>query len=227
MPHMKSREYGGERQGLHVVQWLNGARQAKSTKSYSRVVRIYALLLQLAIKSKEYQPVYAKPELLDKDKKYAEKYTRIITESRGLAEQLNCCLQRYRMHPEIEARLGEGGVYLQWSSSSARSKWGFTIEVDDSRQTIERMPVRFPGLSALITEPRAVLLLLELARSRYVSRVRPCQQCETWFYARLPQAKFCSRACQQSHFRTSEDFKNHKKEYMRKLRQMKKTKSFK
>ena len=64
----------------------------------------------------------------------------------------------------------------------------------------------------------AIKLLGEEGR---LERVRQCRKCKRWFYARVRPQKFCSTACQQSHYRSSEEWKEQRREWMRRYRLLK------
>lgn len=60
-------------------------------------------------------------------------------------------------------------------------------------------------------------ILSELCRGR-IDRFRICRQCTRWFYAVAQHQVSCSEACRKKHASTSEDFKEKRRDYMRKYR---------
>ena len=62
----------------------------------------------------------------------------------------------------------------------------------------------------------AVHSMMELAEEGLLHRVRRCRACKRWFFARFRHQDFCSQACQQKHYRSSDEWKAHRREYMRK-----------
>src|SRR5713226_8485833 len=209
MPHSKvlRREYGAEREAHSLVQWLNGSRNhSDMRRGYLRAAKILGLLVQLDSIADAWRPAYRNPELMESD----ENYRRLFREAYAIADRLNGLLLRYRVTPSVEPRLGEGGVYVRWTAT--KSSKGSVVPIQSFAVT--EPPERD------MDEPSAIQRMLALSRNRYLDRVRTCLACEQWFYARFSHAKFCSRACQQRYFRSSEEFKEHKKRYMRTLRKL-------
>jgi hypothetical protein len=68
---------------------------------------------------------------------------------------------------------------------------------------------------------RAVLALTRLGEQGLLSRIRSCAHCKKWFYARFRHQLYCSPRCQQSHYGLNEQWKAHRREYMRQYRQLK------
>ena len=200
------REYGAEREAHSLIQWLNGSHtHSKTQKSYLRAVKIFDLLLRLDPIADAWRPAYRNPDLMESDKKYFK----LFAEAHAIADRLNDLLLRYRLTPHIEPNLGEGGVYLGWTAT--KSSKGAVVPIPSFRNEAPQ-----PAMD----EPGAIQKMLVLSRNGYLERVRRCGACEQWFYARFSHAKFCSRECQQRYFRSSEDFKEHKKQYMRALRKL-------
>jgi hypothetical protein len=79
--------------------------------------------------------------------------------------------------------------------------------------------VRLRPLQAL-----ALIKLLHLGDKGLLSRVRKCgkRECGEWFYARFEHQRFHSKRCQQEAFRSDPEWKKHRAEYMKQLRQDKK-----
>ena len=63
--------------------------------------------------------------------------------------------------------------------------------------------------------------MLQLVRQGYLNRVRHCELCRKWFYARFRHQTFCGTICQQKHYRSSSEWKAHRSEWMRDYRQLK------
>ena len=60
-------------------------------------------------------------------------------------------------------------------------------------------------------------ILSELCQGR-IDRFRICRQCTRWFYAVAQHQVSCSETCRKKHASTSEDFKEKRRDYMRKYR---------
>jgi len=65
--------------------------------------------------------------------------------------------------------------------------------------------------------------MLQLVRQGYLNRVRSCQGCRTWFYARFGHQTFCGTVCQQKFYRSSPEWMAHRREWMRNYRQLTKS----
>lgn len=69
-------------------------------------------------------------------------------------------------------------------------------------------------------DAEALHMILDLAKMGYLSRLRPCAHCQTWLYAKFRHQNFCSMKCQQKHYTQSEEWKAHRREYMRRYYQL-------
>jgi hypothetical protein len=65
--------------------------------------------------------------------------------------------------------------------------------------------------------------MLQLVRQGYLNRIRSCQECRKWFYARFGHQTFCGTACQQKFYRSSPEWMAHRREWMRNYRQLTKS----
>jgi len=84
-----------------------------------------------------------------------------------------------------------------------------------------RMPRRRPGfpLNPMeVDDGMACQMILELARAGWLNRLRRCQRCHNWLYAKFRHQTFCSTKCQQKHYAQSEEWKAKRREYMREYR---------
>jgi hypothetical protein len=63
----------------------------------------------------------------------------------------------------------------------------------------------------------AVLEVMRLSDRGALLRVRRCSasDCRRWYYGKFPHMRFCSAGCKQRHKTSSEDFKAHRREYMK------------
>jgi hypothetical protein len=65
--------------------------------------------------------------------------------------------------------------------------------------------VRIPGVP--VEEQRAVSAFIQLGESGLLERVRRCNHCEKWIFARFPHQSCCSAYCRERLFRSSEQWK--------------------
>ena len=123
--------------------------------------------------------------LLDLEKVEASKIDRRLNE-------LNRDLRRYRFRPLVapwyEANLHATRWVVHWYSGR-------------------------PGRKALATFG-ALDLIVDLAQAGHLSRLRRCNHCRKWVYAKFRQQVFCSQKCQQKNYTQTEAFKAHRREYM-------------
>jgi hypothetical protein len=61
----------------------------------------------------------------------------------------------------------------------------------------------------------AVYLVLRLAESGLLARVRQCERCGDWFFAKRSIARFCKKTCAKLHWNASEAGRSERRKYMR------------
>lgn len=61
----------------------------------------------------------------------------------------------------------------------------------------------------------AMRTVVWLARIGLLDRVRRCETCRIWFYAQVPKARFHSDECRQAHHRSTPEYQEKNREYMR------------
>lgn len=87
-------------------------------------------------------------------------------------------------------------------------------------QNLRRERYRLP-------EPTAFGYLIRVIERGLLPRIRHCKQCQKWFYARFKHQEFCQTTCQQANYKSSEQWKEHRRGYMRRYRQLTEGKRFK
>jgi hypothetical protein len=95
-----------------------------------------------------------------------------------------------------------------WQGNEVR--WILSWRAASSRR---EKPVR-PGAIRL-DDGGALQMILDLARAGYLKRLRPCVHCGKWVFAKVKHQNFCSKKCQQKHFTQSEEWRAHRRKYMR------------
>jgi hypothetical protein len=68
---------------------------------------------------------------------------------------------------------------------------------------------------------QALNCLIYLAEHGRLERLRECQRCRRWLYARFSHQRFCSTKCQQAYYWASPEWKAHRKQWMRDYRSLK------
>ena len=83
---------------------------------------------------------------------------------------------------------------------------------------------------SLVAEEPAIALfapqvqwVLQLVEYGAILRVRTCEQCTTWYFARFSLQRFCTDSCRGKHFSGSDSFKAHRRKYMREWYHLKKS----
>lgn len=79
--------------------------------------------------------------------------------------------------------------------------------------------LRVHGGVVQLDDGRALQLILDLAKAGYLNRLRRCSHCRSWLYAKFRHQNFCSTKCQQKHYTQSEEWKDHRRKYMRRYYQ--------
>jgi hypothetical protein len=125
--------------------------------------------------------------------------TDLDEELQSLLQPVNKRLSRYKFWAQFEGRITANTLPVLWRSDHR----------DDEYE---------PGL--LLTEHDAVRSLVELAMSGFLRQVRRCLHCNSWFYAKSPQNKFCQTKCQQSHYRMNPEWKASRRVWLRHYRRV-------
>jgi hypothetical protein len=91
------------------------------------------------------------------------------------------------------------------------------LVIDRSRWALNWDPVA-KGMHR--AQSLALYNLFQLAEQRLLDRVRKCARpdCGQWFFARFKHQRFHSEKCQLLVFRSDEQWKEHRRDYMRRLR---------
>jgi len=111
--------------------------------------------------------------------------------------------RRYVLRPEFVR--GKGGKLLFDWEPAHRIKKGDPEYVGTGEE-------RF-----YFTECHAVARIIELCQAGLIEAVRRCP-CGKWFCAKFSHSKFCSTSCQQKIYRSSPEWREHRRNYMRRLR---------
>ena len=125
-----------------------------------------------------------------------EKYDRQMRIEKLRAE-LNAELAQYKFIPFVLTSLGARGLSVAWHRF-----WRF--EMEEPRTPPNKL-----------MEGQYLEMILNLARSGQIRRLRRCSNCGKWLYARFRHQEFCSTKCQQKHYTQTEEWKAHRREYMR------------
>ncbi len=72
-----------------------------------------------------------------------------------------------------------------------------------------------PVIAADTVEGEALLTVVRISQKGVLNRLKKCPRCGKWFFARFRHQRFCQPKCQQEHFRDSDAWKAHRREWMR------------
>ncbi|SRR6266496_79119 len=107
-------------------------------------------------------------------------------------------LSRYRFSPHAEVVMGGGGL--------VPSQWAIWWKSDSSAMHEKHLRM---------TPSEALEMILKLTQLSELNRLRCCMQCNQWLFARFRHQKFCSIKCQQRNFAQTPEWKEHRRDYMR------------
>ena len=110
---------------------------------------------------------------------------------------LNRELRKYRFLPRAAAVIG---------GNSGADRWIAYFRGDPREKTEERLR---------LAPSEALQVILKLTQIGYLNRLRHCTHCQRWLYATFRHQKFCSTKCQQKSYTQSDEWKAHRRNYMR------------
>ncbi|MBZ5722893.1 MAG: hypothetical protein LAO03_21340 [Acidobacteriia bacterium] len=173
-----------------LIRFLNGTKTARG----KRIVVILEKMLQLEEMTKTIDgPMLAALSL----KKVAPDRFRVQWEVEKQTALLNRELRKYRFSPRAAVATGGSGGAVEWVAYWRR----------DSREKQEER------LRMMASE--ALEVILKLTQIGYLNRLRHCAQCHRWLYAKFRHQTFCSVTCQQKNYTQTDQWKAHRREYMR------------
>jgi hypothetical protein len=172
-----------------LPRFLNGTR----TSDGKRVVRILEGMLELERLSSPVSGVVWPPmELKRTDPERFKALCEIQDKNVAITREL----AKFKFVPNAEVVVGGGGGPSEWS---ALWRW--------SNKKLEEH-LRMDAAEAL-------QVILKLTQIGDLTRLRHCAQCQKWLYARFRHQVFCSTTCQQKNYTKCEQFKAHRRRYMR------------
>ena len=186
------REALGAFEGKTLAEWLNQPRRTKDHRRIERLLDNLAILFSIRAEGPPEGIAYFAHEYAD----FLGIRKRQVKALKQAAKEVQLGLARYRMRP-----------VLRTLDTTGKSKSAATLEFDwDYGESLAA---------------RAVLLIMSLGNLGLVQRVRRCRKCNRWFYGKFSHQEFCSPKCQQTHYKSSPEWREHRKQYMRKYRRLK------
>lgn len=210
--HAKHRphQFVGQEEGDALAQWLNQWQAKKMGQSVAELLNDLKRLLQ------EMDEIGEKFAQLMK-RKHAEAI--VIAKSapshRGttvvnLSELPSC--------PDYQKIVRRADRLLSQCSMRPRLMWQRKGIIGRNANVIEfgwhYKDARSEGLHRLVT----------VAKNGHLDRIRNCAnpKCASWFFAKGPTGKYCSRDCQRRDYQTSEEWKKHRRKKHRENYHMRK-----
>ncbi len=195
-----------------LVRYLN---EAETRTEGDRIIRIVQEMLKL---QKIEEPVWG--ETKEENDFSSGPNARPMMVTRGGMGVINPLLKRispekYRRQREIERR-----KFLLNHELARYHFFPYTLCCKGQWSVIWRIPsrVRLRHGELQFDEAAVLQMILDLARARYLDRLRRCSHCRQWLYAKYRHQSFCSTSCQQKYYRHSEERRTYRREYMRRYR---------
>jgi hypothetical protein len=207
------RTFSGESECVALVGWLNAG---DSTKEKARVIEIIDNFQFLRVK-----------ETQRRDELPRRKFNR--SDFDDLCDAVNKLyhrLSRYSFHPFFVPQ--GAGVGVHWMPHGRRKYM----------QTEKKVPLYglLPGSAGVAgsmlnrefsyDDTDAVFHLARLAEQGLLDRLKRCR-CGRWMFARFSHQRFCSSKCREQEFRSSSDWKEHRRKKAREYYWLHKTKNTK
>ena len=104
-------------------------------------------------------------------------------------QRVNEALANFAFAPQIDLQELEDGKRVSWS-----------LITEDNRIVIPPVQVRW---------------LVQLIDQGAILKIRSCQQCTSWFFARFSHQVFCKNSCRTKHLAGSPKYKEKRRKYMR------------
>lgn len=187
----------GSFEGSLLVDWLN---QRKRTSDHARIERLLENLAVLFTFKAEGSPEGI-AALLQEFRGFFGLPRKTVVAMRQAAKEVQKELARYRMRPVLRS--------LERGTKATEQSLEFDWDPGNAPAGV------------------AVLWIMSLGGLGLVQRVRRCKHCKRWFYGTISTQTFCSTKCQQADYKSSPAWHQHRKEYMRRYRMLKKSGSVK
>ncbi len=185
------RKCAGEDEASDLLYWLNERRR---TADHARIER---LLKNLAILRRWFGEGTNKADELPWDAGVSWDVGLVaLSDSRSALASVRRELRRHRFWPALANVV----------SPSSRTK--------GSKLDFWWSPVKRSGANM----SAAVLTIQLLGTSGLLHRIQQCKKCSRWFFARTIVQKLCSEKCRKQLYKSSPQFKEHRRKYMRQYR---------
>jgi len=128
-----------------------------------------------------------------------------------LVQDLNTSAETFIRESKPDAKLA-GQIDRELSRYALRVK---TVHVQDEGKYKTFAEPRwifgwYSSAGARVAE--MVFRIVRLGERGLLGRVRACDRCKRWFYAKFNHQRFCGKKCQLQHYQTSEEWKRRRRE---------------
>lgn len=103
--------------------------------------------------------------------------------------------------------------FLPYLWPGANRKWVVRWQIQNAKPRVKRPDV------TIMDDSNALQLILDFARAGQLNRLRRCNCCQRWLFAKFKHQNFCSTKCQQKHYSQSPEWKEKRRDYMRSYRE--------
>ncbi|MBZ5562332.1 MAG: hypothetical protein LAP13_07905 [Acidobacteriia bacterium] len=209
-----SREYFGEREAHDIIEWMNEFGSTRRGRPVLRLWEAYNRYVQFLLTNvQEVRAVIGKeigvrPEVSPVLDRKAEQHFRQLDE---------------RENREFRRKAAKAWEQCHATATEEHFAFEFLrritpqhLLVPKPRQALERK-----------TAGQAAFELYVLSHQPAFHKIRQCQTCRRFFYARFKHKKFCSVKCQQKYYKQSPEWKAYRAGWMRTHRVILKTKNVK
>jgi hypothetical protein len=220
----KKRVYEGEHQAEMLVNWLNHSDDEDGKKRIRRVVGLY---IELCFVSRSKEAATWKKV----GRSWVDNLSAEVRRRNELEASLNNALDYYQTQPWIRFvdrfKKGTRFVSPQFDSRPVAGSefaqnteaWGKAHHAPELSESGNLAP---PGSG--MAEVGAIRYTLALLESGHIFKVRRCR-CDQFFFQRFKHQRFCNEKCRINEFRSSDEARQKRNAYARKLYQLHKTKN--
>ena len=207
----------GEGVARGLIVWLNEASREETSARLEIISLIEAgnrLLRDIPVKAEHYARRKRKPATWPAGTTVSEGKVRFATPASMYWYKdliiLNQKLREHKFFPVLEIPIGDA-----W-------KVAWKVEQDiEARRAVHEVLPDGGGRDYHTDDPKAtfsahVYVVVHLAETGCLYRVRRCRNCSTWFYAERRPQWFCKPKCWERFYFTRENIKVERRAYMRK-----------
>ena len=191
----------GESRAYSVVEWLNRTQCQAAKKRVLHLIQLFRDVDRAMVADLPRVGLVSRGKTRPTKEQSSNLKTLVL-----LRRKLNTLLQAFRVWAQ-PYRTSSGRWTLSWKHSAKAGG----VPVIASPE----------GDSWLVREGDVVLALLRLSEEGFLDRVRKCQFCSKWLFARFSHQQYCSSQCQLKSYKSSESWKKHRREWTRDYRKLK------